>query len=186
MEIFLGFFVGLLASWLFWKYLLILKPNLMVEDLVVETATANGGQCLEIGCENVGKRQIIDISIRATVCELHAPGTKNPLRLVTRLKMEIDRADVLNPARKDKENDWSLPSYRKFHVLPIDENTGNEIDFRELIKDENRRLIFTIRATDAVSSTTTVCRKTFTVSQINFAQQVAPADPPLATLAPVG
>ena len=158
MEIFIGFFLGLLASWLFWKYLLILKPNLMLEDLVVETVTANGEQCLELGCENVGKRQIIDISIRATVCELHAPGTTNPLRLVTRLKMEMDKADVLNSVHKNKENDWSLPSYRKFHVLPIDENTGKEVNLRGLIEEEKRRLIFTIRAADAISGTTTVLR----------------------------
>lgn len=165
MEIILGFIFGIVSSWIFWRYLLLLKPKLEIPE-VIEIAKNKNNQIEYIyKTKNLGRRQIIDVSMRATICERINDDPEHSLRLVHKLKIELDKADVLSPKSKSLDP-WGLPNYRSFHIQQIDDNTNEPVDIYGLLSDDKNRLIITIKSTDGISGTTIVTRKTYTKANI--------------------
>lgn len=117
LEVIFGFIFGVLSSWLFWRYLLFLKPNFGTPKFIEEITNENGNKEYIYRVRNLGKRQIVDISVRVTICEYTGENSEYPLRLVHRLKVDLDEADVLYPVEKSSCSDhWKPASYRGFHI----------------------------------------------------------------------
>ena len=167
LEIILGFIFGVFASWVFWRYLLFLKPKLEVPTSIKEIINKDGNKEYIYRTKNLGKRQVVDISIKATICELTNIDPDHPLSLVHKLKIDLDNADVL--CYKNKRNDpWGLPNYRGFHIQQIDENTNESINILQLLSNKKRRLIITLRSSDSISRTTVITRHTYTQDNIEI------------------
>ena len=97
-------------------------------------------------------------------------NSEYPLKLVNRLKVDLDKADILN-VRNESLSPWSLPSYRGFHIQQIDENTNKTLDILKLLSNSNRRLVITIKASDSISRTTVATRKTYRTNEITMLKE---------------
>ena len=168
MEVLLGFILGTLSTWLFWRYMLLLKPNISIPEYVIEEVNLKEEKEFIYRTRNLGKRQVIDISVKATICEHTGTGEEYPHRLVHKLKLDLDSANVLYPKEKTTKP-WGLPNYRGFHIQQIDESTGNKVNITKLLENKQRRLIITVRSTDSISGTVVITRTLYTNDKIKLA-----------------
>lgn len=150
----LGFILGLLSSWAFWRLLLLTKPKIEVAPLIAYSSKEN---ILRIKAINRSRRQAVDIDISLVVAE-----TKDNIQNTTIFRPELKNPhrQVLDPAHP-KESAWKLPTSTVFRV-------SNARKILALLSADSieRRLMLTISATDAMSGTKVVDRITYTREQI--------------------
>ncbi len=163
LSILIGFVLGIAASWVFWRYLVLLRPDIRVSPFVLRgpSRTSPGKIVSRIKVVNLGSRQAIDLQATCSVCKATA-ALSGGERWVTlkHLPLNDDPVLALGP-RSSIDDFWGISPFFIFHT---------NVDVQKLLTDDTRRLLFTLRATDALSGTTVVQRVSYT------AQQIAPGD----------
>jgi hypothetical protein len=155
----LGFIVGLIATWLFWKYMLVLKPDVSISTQVAsELSTKNSGRkTYRFKIRNNGKRQVINVSLVVTICRLiDVPGGKISSKIGTIFTKK--NASALAP-HSISWSSWEIPPIYIFVATP-------DFDVEELISQPDTRIMATLSTTDAQSGTTHVQRVTYTQHDI--------------------
>jgi hypothetical protein len=151
--------VGVIACWFFWRYLLFIKPDVSISPFIAMSRNETTGRpVFRFKIYNKGNRQVIGITLNAWVCRLiDAPGGQIS-RALYRLPIPNSETRTLNP--KDKsERPWGLSPDAYLSSEP-------EFDLLQLLADPNRKILITLRTTDALSGTTVVKQKTFERRQI--------------------
>ena len=160
----ISFVLGITVSWLFWRYLLCLKPSLCVCEEVVRAQSRKfpGTEILKFKVHNCTNRQAIDLFAGCTVTELvNVPGGTRS-RVLERLNIVTPSFDALGP--KDNLGDH-------FGLSPIKVFTAQITDtFEKHINRTSVRLIFTLKASDALSGSTIVIRKSYTSEDIIYGE----------------
>jgi len=158
-NIFLGVVGGVLASWLFWRYLLGIKPRIEVSPWIsCIKVSATGQNRYRIKIVNRGKNQVIGISVNAWVVYLQpVPGGEisHALYSFTTHKSETL---ALNPASKS-DRPWGLTPETTIIL-------GTDKDLVAELTDTKKRLMVTLRYSDAISGTTVVTQQTFDSSAL--------------------
>jgi hypothetical protein len=158
-----GLFVGLVTSWLWWRYLLSRGPDVRISSCVLKgTKPTNSDQATERGKTvhrikliNCGERQVIDLKAKAEILEHRG----NRWGLVKELKLEFDGAFPALGKQSDYGNVTKAISPVHYSLIE------NENDIRAEL-NADRRLVFTLSAKDALSGTTEVQRKFYTAKEI--------------------
>lgn len=150
----LGFLTGVLATWFFWQTLLWQRPKITIADKVsVETNSQTGKKELRFKIYNAGKNQVTSIKVNAWLCDLHDTPSGAVARGVHHLP--IPNSETLTLCAKGKEDrPWGLPPEKTFASSP-------EVDFTEFLQQPNTRLMFVVRASDAISGSTIVKQITY-------------------------
>ena len=164
MELLIGsmisFVLGVAVSWLFWRYLLYLKPSLHISEQVARSPSRKypGKEILKFKIYNCTNRQAINLFVGCTISELaNVPdGTRS--RVIERLNVVIASFDCLGPKSNLGE---------KFGLSPVKVYTAQITDtFEQHIHGASARLILTLKASDAVSGSTIVVRKAYTSADV--------------------
>lgn len=154
-----GFALGIATSWLFWRYMLLLRPSVRVSPIVAKGHSRKEPHkvAYRFKIANYGRRQAISISLGVTICRLaNVPGGQISA-VVERLPFNRDTIPVLGPKSKLGDS-WGLSPIYTFVSKP-------DFDVLALMANDER-LLLTLTATDAVSGTTVVTRKVYAVSNI--------------------
>ena len=159
MNILIGFGLGVAASWFFWRYLRLMKPKVRISSIVAKGVSRKAPEktAYRIKIANFGCRQVINLSASWTICELTpVPGG---YRSVVKKRLTIPREiiPVLGPKNELDKPSGISPIY-VFVTKPKFDVEG--------IMRKGARMLFTLSATDAMSGTTVVQRKTYTIDQI--------------------
>jgi len=155
MELILSFVFGIAVSWLFWRYLLFLAPKLHVCEQVVRAPSRKhpGKELLKFKVYNRTNRQAIDLFAGCTVAELvNIPGGTRS-RVLERLNIVSASFDALGP-RGNLGDHFGLSPVKVF-TAQVSE------DFDQHMAGRTAKLVFTFKATDALSGSTTVIRQSF-------------------------
>ena len=159
----LGCLFGILAAWLFWKYLLFLKPKVEISPFIVaENGSVIGENVYKFKILNNGNRQVINVVLNAWLCELmDVPGGKITTTLA---QFNIRKSDTLtlSPA-KNNERPWGLTPEATFRFIP-------HIDLEKELLPPNRRIMIALKVSDAVSGTTVVQQKTYFKKDIIYGE----------------
>lgn len=150
----LGFIFGVIACWLFWKYLLVLKPNVAIAPVIAMTRNEQTGRRIfRFKIYNKGARQVIGITLNGWVVELlDVPGGQITKALY-KFPIRNSETMALNP-ENTFERPWDLNAETYFRTEP-------EFDTLELLSHPGRRVMITLRVSDALSGTTVVQQKTY-------------------------
>lgn len=153
--IIIGFVLGFFSCWLFWRYQLTIKPSFEVSPKVASRTNPkyNTKKIYQIKIINLSLRPIINIRAKAAIQELklYPNGHKRP----TIYNIEFSKAGeaVLGPRMK-KIDPWSITNIHYYTARP-------DKILEDLFVNEQRKLVLTIQATDAISSTTIIKRYTY-------------------------
>ncbi len=153
LEIFIGFILGLIGTWIFWKYQINIKPKLKISDVIALTKSLkkDNKKNYRIKMVNLSNRNIINIKVRLTVVQL-----KDILDGKTSIGIKHIKDTEISVigARKNVGNPWGLSPIRwiSFDYDP---------EICTLLKQPETRIMLTVSATDAISGTTAILRKTF-------------------------
>lgn len=152
----LGFLVGILSSYAFWAALSVVKPNIEISPFVVFDPK-NGSMRVRI--RNKGRRQAVDIKVLAGVDEVMPNKFR---RSVHKPSLRNDYRFALEPKHKDMDLNWGLPTVTTF-VIPEGQHV---LDLLAPSQGLERRLLFTLSATDALSGAKVVQRVSYTYQDI--------------------
>ncbi|CAK8713757.1 MAG: hypothetical protein CDV28_1642 [Candidatus Electronema aureum] len=153
-----GFIVGIITTWCFWKYMLFLRPNVSISPHVAKELDAEHGQAFyRFKIRNNGKRQVINVSLIITLCRLRDVPEG---RISSSIRTVLPRKNVSALAEYSRGwTPWELPPIYIF-VAKIDSNVEEELD------KPNTRMIATLSVTDAKSGTTYVQRTTYRKEEV--------------------
>jgi hypothetical protein len=153
----LGFIVGILSSWALWYYLLNIKPKIEISPNIAYNPR-NG--TLHVKIRNARRRQVTDIQTSLAVVERKPDGRLLTLH-VARLKR--DTLFVLAPIQELKVS-WGLPATFVFST----EEGRLMLEQLERDGEGERRIVFVISATDALSGSKVVKQVTFVSDDIKM------------------
>ncbi len=148
---FIGFLIGIISSWFFWRMLLQVKPKIKVSPVLAYDVEKG---ILAIKVINLGRRQAMDIQIhRFSIGEI-----KPNQRLTTIVVGNIQRVELpaLGPIQ-DLKKLWTLSTAFVFKA-----SNGTElVNILKASNEGERRLILTISSTDGLSGTKVVQQITY-------------------------
>jgi len=130
---FIGFAIGLLSTWFFWKYMLSTKPQLVIADHVIASGSNEPGQkTYRFTLRNTGKNQIIDIAANAWICDL--AKTQEREYAMSLYQLPIYKSDTLTLGTKNYiKNPWELPDTFLLPATP-DRDMGSEVQWYENVR----------------------------------------------------
>lgn len=144
-----GFALGVFGSWIFWKYLLWVKPSVeLSKNVSVSTDSNTGEKTYRVKIINVGRNQVIDISLKAwvvTLMELHGGKVSTA---VYEMPVRNSPTMTLNPEKQVKRP-WGITSEAYIRSTPDE-------DIERMLEEKNTKLMVTFRASDALSGSTVV------------------------------
>lgn len=155
----IGFLVGMLATWIFWKYMLILKPKVSISPQVSKDISADNPEqkVYRFKIRNEGKRQVVNISLVVTVCRLiNVPRGKISSNIGTLLPKK--NISALAP-KSESWSSWDIPPIYIFVGKP-------DFDVEQMLSQEDTRIMATLSATDSQSGTTHVQRVTYMLKDL--------------------
>lgn len=158
--IIVGFIFGFLSCWLFWRFQLTVKPIFSVSSQVASWPNQNNParKVYQIKIVNLSSRPIINMRAKLGVHELilYERGHRRPT--IYNIEMSPSSSEaILGPKRKVIDP-WSITNIHYYTARPD-----------KIIEDlfiGERRLVFTIQATDATSNTTIIRRYTYSKEDI--------------------
>ena len=155
----LGFSIGLLANWLFWRTLTWQRPKVVIApEVAVERDPTTGKEIYRFKLVNRGCHQVIGITFNAwVVCLIDRPGGKIT-KTVKHLPTHNSATQTL-AAAGDGNEPWGLVPYVFLSTQP-DQPIG------ALLEEQGTRVLATLRVTDAVSGSTVVHQMTFTAADL--------------------
>src|SRR3569623_1715989 len=154
-----GFMLGLATSWVFWRFMLLLRPDVRVAAMIAKGHSRKEPDRIvyRLKIANYGRRQAINISIGAAICRLaDLPGGKI-CTVMKRLPFKQSAIPAIGPKTKLGDS-WGLSPVYVFVSTP-------EFDVPALMAN-NERLLVTLKATDAISGTTVVTRQAYLLADI--------------------
>jgi hypothetical protein len=141
----IGFLIGILSSWTFWYVLLLAKPKIIVSRNIVFNKKKGS---LLIKVMNRGRRQATDIQASLALVELDTIGRFFTLHSA---QLRKDSLPALAP-KHESHKTWGL---RTAYVFATDEGT-HILEKLSSVHQNEKRLVFTLSATDGLSGTKTV------------------------------
>ncbi len=155
-----GFLMGILSSYVFWLTLALTKPKIAISPFVVFNPKDSS---LLVKIINMGQRQAVDIRINLAVNEVTLSGLR---RTIHKPELKTDYRFALEPKHKDMDNKWGLPTSTSFVMYD-----GQRIlDMMEPSNGIERRLVFTLSATDAISGAKIVQRTSYSYTDIRYGE----------------
>ncbi len=151
----IGFFLGLISSWVFLYLLILIKPKIGISSVIV--FNPNTGALL-VKVRNLRRRQATDIHTSLSLVERKSDG-----RLFTLQSAKLRRDNLLALAPiQDLKKEWQLLST---FVFATDE--GQEM-LEKLTYPSNgeKRLVFMLSTTDAISGTKNVQQVTYCLEDV--------------------
>lgn len=149
-EIVIGFLGGIFTSWIFWKYLHFLKPDVRVSPQIAKAISLDETQekrtTYLIKVINMGERQAINVSAKAHLCKL-ADIYGGKRRITKKIELKGNQVFALGP-RKLLGDSWK--------ITPVWYVVLSPQDALEKLVDDNWKVRFLLSATDALSGTTIV------------------------------
>ena len=155
----ISFALGMIASWAFVYWQLMVQPKIVTSDKVAYRQDENR---LEIAIFNRSWRQAHDIDVQILVAETYPQGTRTERRTIHRAQITWERPLVaLNPRRNWPPDPWDLPVAAHVRVLQADH-------ILKLLKQNSseRRLLFIFSAVDSLSGAKLVRRRTYSLEDI--------------------
>ena len=156
----ISFFLGLAVSWLFWKYLNNMKPEIDISEFVAAYKTSQGKQILAFKIINKGKREVIDINVEATISKLVKRDGETFNTEISRLKFKFMSIHALG-VNKKQYDPWEVAPMVIFISYP-------SVKDMDCLKDNEFRILFWLRCVDPSSNTTIAIRKRFSKENIKI------------------
>ena len=156
----LSFVLGFLSSWVFWRHLIHIRPSLELcrEVARCQSEKYQGTELLKFKVVNKSNRNAVDVFAGCTVSYLRdVPGGKRSY-VLERLNVVMPSFELIGP-RKNLGDHFGLSPVKVFTVHVTDTMDAN-------LARESARLVFTLKATDALSGSTTVIRHTYVAKSI--------------------
>lgn len=150
----IGFFLGLVSSWLFWRWQLIIKPEFKISPQVAVIPYQKDPSKLiyQIKISNQSKRSIINMTASLGIHEVAHDGLGPGRRTVYKVDINPKSPTYVGPKTR-LYNPWSITRVHYYTSKP-DNKVAN-------LLTDNRKLVFTVQATDAQSGTTVLKRVLF-------------------------
>ena len=144
-----GLAAGLLANWVFLRYLRLRPPKVEISPLVMFSPEE---QALRVKIVNRSRRQVTNIDARMALIKRESIR----LDVLRRFDLVQDRLVGMNGAQS-KQVPWAPPYAITFKTRPVPDIEAllNRLD------DDKIRIAFTLSVTDAVSGTTKLVRQTY-------------------------
>ncbi len=158
----LGVVASLIATWLFWKYQLMVLPRVTLCDDVSVEQSAEGSLICRFKVINAGNNQVVDITLNAWLTELAERGGVNVSRSIEQYEIKNTATLTLAPRIKE-DRPWGLTS-----ELTASFTTNDDIF--SILDDPNKKIIATLRAADALSRSTVVIQKSYTKENLILGQ----------------
>ena len=156
-----GFVLGIVASWLFWRWQLIIKPKFAVSSKIAVRPSRSDPNIpfFQIKIVNLSSRPIINMRAQFGVHELNNSST-GPKRLtIHNISLKPSGETIIGPYVRPADP-WSITDAHYYTSSP-------DSSVRKLLEQKSdRRLVLTIQATDAESTTTVLKRFTYTANDL--------------------
>jgi hypothetical protein len=152
----LGLLAGTVACWIFWRWLLLKKPDVrLASELALNPETGRLG----VKIANFGKRQANNAEIRIASVRRTSEG-----RLITLTDARLRASSVLALDPKDNMDvPWCLPTTYIF----VCQNGADLCRDISAVKDgEERRIVVTLSVRDAISGTLVLTRQSYGLQAI--------------------
>jgi hypothetical protein len=156
----IGFLLGFVSSWLFWRYQNYLKPRVRLSKYVAKAMNRDNPEhfVYRFKVFNFGKRPAINVSLSGTVCKLRIVPGGQISKGVKKLPFSRETVKALGP-RKNLGDPWGVSPVQVFVCRP-------DFELEQLMESEDAKLLLTLAATDALSGATLVERIPFDRHQI--------------------
>lgn len=150
-----GFVLGFLSCWLFWRYQLTLKPSFIVSQKVASrnNPKSNTTRIYQIKLINLTSRPIINIRAKMGIHELKLYENEHRRPTIYNIELSPNTDTMLGP-KVAKIDPWSITNIHYYTARP-------EKILEQLFINDQRKLVLTIQATDAISGTTIIKRYTY-------------------------
>ena len=158
MEIVAGFILGIIGTYLFWRFQINIKPKIEISNVIAKgySHTVADKVVYRIKIFNKSNRQVINISIGCSLS--YAVTTTNGERSFGKgLPVKTKNIQFLGP----KKN-WGDP----FGLSPVKIIVISDVDELEEELANNKKILFTVSATDAESGSTSVQRVIYELNDI--------------------
>ena len=129
---FISFILGMLSSWVFWRFLLTTKPNIAISPIIAYSIAAN---TLTIKVINIGKRQAVDINAFVFLGER---SNEKSTTAIYDPELEENHRIALGPIQ-DLKTPWVLPTATRFKIL----DAKKILEMLSASKIADRRIVFT-------------------------------------------
>jgi len=142
---------GLIASWMFWKFLHLVQPKIQISPQIAKSYSKekDGEMIYKIKIINYSNRQIINLKAELTLAQ--ASSRSDGVRRVTSpLKLKTSELLALGP-RNQHGKIWEVSPV--WYLVFYSE--------QDLILNENSRVRVIVSATDALTSTTVVFSQSY-------------------------
>jgi hypothetical protein len=150
----IGFVLGIVASWVFWYWQINIKPRIAISPMCAYDPDSG---TLGIRVINRSRQQATDIKVRLLVAQVQGSWYDTIYTPV----LNRDSLFALRPYKRPMKF-WRLPASAIFE-------TQDGAKIVELLSQQGkteRRLIFTLSATDALSSSKVIQRVSYQLSDI--------------------
>ncbi len=164
MELVFSIFIGILVSWLFWRYLICLAPRIYICEQIVRVPSSkhHGKDVIKFKVYNRTCRQAIDLFAGCTITEIINVSGGTQSSVLERLNVVSAPFEVLG-SKKNLGDHYGLSPVKIF-TAQVSEA------FDQHMAQDTAKLIFTFKATDALSNSTTVIRKSFGRDEIKLGE----------------
>lgn len=158
--IIVGFIFGFLSCYLFWRFQLTVRPVFLVSSKVTSRPNRNdpARKVYQIKIVNLSSRPIINMRAKLGVHELrlYERGHRRPT--IYNIEMSPSSSEAILGPKKKAIDPWSITNIHYYTARP-------DKIIEDLLTGE-RKLVFTIQATDATSNTTIIRRYTYNKEDI--------------------
>ncbi|MCP4139785.1 MAG: hypothetical protein GY755_05755 [Chloroflexi bacterium] len=157
-EQFLGFIIGIVGNWIFLYLVFFIKPRIVISKKAVYNPEDDR---IRIKIINKGRRQAINIQANLFIGEYQVSPLRGWDIILKRLPLSSNTRQALGVKNASP---WDIPNIFTFRV-----SNAHKILERlnkTLPEEYERRLIFNLSATDAVSGATFVRRVTYKLTDI--------------------
>lgn len=154
---FIGFVIGVFSSWVFWYYLVNVKPKIEISHSIVYNPTS---KTLHVKIRNGRRRQVTDVQVSLAVVEEEPNGRLQTLHIA---KLRRDMLFALAPIQ-DLHKRWSIPVTTVF-------STDDGEQMLELLATKGngeRRIVFVLAVTDGLSGTKVVQQVTYRAEDVKY------------------
>lgn len=160
-SILVGLVLGVAGCWGFWRYLLWVRPNVSIAPkIAVSKNDQTGRNVYRFKIYNNGGHQVIGITFKAWLCDLiDLPGGKASHSLSTLPIFNTDTTTL--SCRRKADRPWGLTPETFFRSEP-------DFDVESLLANPGKRILVTLRVTDALSGTTVVQQRTFSKHDLQY------------------
>lgn len=154
---FIGFIIGIFSSWVFWYYLVHVKPKIEISHSIVYNPNS---KTLHVKIRNARRRQVTDVQASLAVIEEEPNGRLQTLHIA---KLNRDTLFALAPIQ-DLKKRWSIPATTVFST-----NDGEQMLSLLTTKGNGeRRIVFVLAATDGLSGTKVVQQVVYRLEDIRY------------------